>query len=980
MEGIYLKKFKEEYKKLNPEQKEAVDAIEGPVLVVAGPGTGKTQILTLRIANIILKTDTAPSAILALTFTEAAAANMKKRLVSVIGSRGYYVSISTFHGFCNRIIQEFPEYFPKIIGGKNIDEAGQIEIIQEILRKNKFKEIKPFGDQYFYTRKIIAVVKKMKNEGIAAEDLKKITDKEKRKAKREKLPLGKKIKEEKRIRKNEELQIVFKEYEKALRKKGYYDYEDMVLFTVKALQKNKDFLLELQETYQYILVDEHQDTNGAQNKVVELLGNFHKNPNIFAVGDEKQAIFRFQGASLENFLFFKKKYPEAKLISLRSNYRSTEKILNAAHSLVEHNREKISAELTAVKIGKSEKIKIFSFQEEEEEIAFVAEKIKEAVKRGTKPEEMAVIFRENKDAEKIAEIFLKEGINFSVESDADIFSDREIQKIVILLKAVNDFKNDEAVLSALHLDFLRIKPLDVFKIIELREETGEAAIKIIANEKKMAEAGIEEAKKIFEIFKKISEWKTMSQNYGPVFVLEKIIKDSGLAEKILTLSNYFEVLEKVAVLFKEAKRMAGARREYTLNEFLKHLDLLKEEGIRLKGREVKREGMVRMMTAHRAKGLEFDLVFIVFAVDGHFGNKRVAEAFYLPEELSFRIDKAEKNEDERRLFYMAMTRARREVVITFAERGGDGSEQAPCQFIEEIKPELKEMKKIEGKKKEFYFLKEEEKKAEEAEKSFLKEKFLEKGLSVTALNNYLECPWKFFYESLIKMPKVKPKQASFGTAVHAALTKFFNKKREGKEAGEVFLMSEFKSALKREGMREEDFQESLKKGKRILPVYFKNYKDVWNYNTKNEVKIRGEFFNEGIILNGIIDKMEFISPLSRKIDVVDYKTGKYKTRNEIEGKTKGGDGNYKRQLVFYKILLGALPEKYQLDKAVIDFIEPEESGKFRKEYFEINEEEMNKLEEEIKRVWEEIVDFSFFSKKCGEKKCEYCRLREKMMS
>ncbi|MFA5172994.1 MAG: ATP-dependent DNA helicase [Candidatus Paceibacterota bacterium] len=976
MESVYLKRFKEEIAKLNPEQKEAVEAIEGPVMVVAGPGTGKTQILTLRIANILEKTDTTPEAILALTFTDSATANMKKRLVSIIGSRGYYATISTFHGFCNKIIQEYPEFFPEIIGGKSIDEIGRTELIQEIIRKNKFKEIKPFGNPYYYTQKIISTIKKLKNEGIAAADLKKITEKEERALKKEKLPAGKRMKEERRIRKNKELSFVYKEYQKGLRKKGYYDFEDMVLMTLKALKKNKDFLLELQETYQYILVDEHQDTNGAQNKVIELLGNFHENPNIFVVGDEKQAIFRFQGASLENFLFFKQKYKKAKLINLKSNYRSTQNILDAADSLIENNREKIPAKLKAEAKGKSEKIKIRVLTNKEEEMDFVAEKIKEEIKEGTQPEEIGVIFRENKDAEDIAEALKRKGINFSVESDTDIFQDREVQKLITLLSAVEKIGDDEKLLQALHLDFLKIKQLDIFKLLEAREKTGTAIVRIISDRRKMAEAEIEETEKIFAFFEKLMEWKKESHNYGPVAILEKTIKDSGFSEKVLSLPNYFEILEKVSVLFKEAKRMAAIRKEYSLTDFLEHLELLKEEGIRLKGKETRREGMARLMTAHKAKGLEFDVVFIIGARDGHFGNKRTMEAFQLPNELSFRVEKAEKNEDERRLFYMAITRARKKVFITYPEYSEEGKEQAPSQFIEEIKKELKEERKEEKKKKEFYFLKKDERKAEEAEKSFLKEKFLRKGLSVTALNNYLECPWKFFYESLIKMPKMKMKQASFGTATHEALNRFFNKKRKGEKADSKFILKEFERALKLEGLREEDFESALSKGKRILPDFYNNYKDIWNYNTKNEVRIRGEFFDKGIILNGMIDKMEFITPTSQKIDIVDYKTGKPKSRNEIEGKTKTSGGEYKRQLVFYKILLQALPQKFILDKAILDFVEPTDGGKFRKEYFEISEKETEDLKKEIERVWEEILNFSFWNERCQDKKCKYCRLRE----
>ncbi|MFM2357453.1 MAG: hypothetical protein RJA61_190, partial [Candidatus Parcubacteria bacterium] len=338
--------FDSAYKTLNKAQKQAVDTIEGPVMVVAGPGTGKTQILTLRIANILLKTDTAPENILALTFTESGVLSMRKRLSRIIGTVAYRVSINTFHGFANEIIQNNPEEFPHIIGSRSTTDIEQIGIVEKILQENDFEFLKPYGDQNYFVKPILSGINDLKREGIDTENFKGLIKKaqdefvsivdlyhEKGAHKGKMKGVYKDL--EKVISKNKELSKIYDIYESSLRKAKLYDYNDMIMEVLRALRSNEDLLLRLQEQHQYILVDEHQDTNNAQNKILELLAShFAPRPNLFVVGDEKQAIFRFQGASLENFLYFKKLYPETVLISLVENYRSTQSILDGAHSML----------------------------------------------------------------------------------------------------------------------------------------------------------------------------------------------------------------------------------------------------------------------------------------------------------------------------------------------------------------------------------------------------------------------------------------------------------------------------------------------------------------------------------------------------------------------------------------------------------------------------------------------------------------------
>jgi len=970
----YRQKFNKEYEKLNLRQKEAVDAIEGPVMVVAGPGTGKTQILTLRIANILLKIDTPPDSILALTFTDSAATNMKRRLTSLIGSRGYYVNISTFHGFCEEIIKNYPEYFPEIIGGKNIDSAAAILLIRNILDENNFIELKPIGDKFFYAKEIISKISFLKKDGISPENYLSFLENEEKKANLPKISA--KLIFLRKLRRSFELAKIYRAYQDKIRSAHLYDFDDMILETVLALEKNHELLLELQETYQYILVDEHQDTNRAQNKVVELLGNFYANPNIFVVGDEKQAIYKFQGASLENFLYFKNKYPSAKIITLEENYRSTDAILNAAFSLIKKNKSVLSENLKAKKTG-GEKIKILSFNSPSEEIYFIAKDIKKKIAEGKKPKDITVLFRENKEAPPLAEALAELTIPFSIGSNINLFNDPDLKKLISIFEAIGKFGNIEKTIFAMHADFLNIPPLGIYELLEFSRALKKPLLSLASRSEFLKEKEVAGADKISAFAEHLSFWRGKSHNENFLKFFERVAKESGFVTYLLNQKNYPEKINRLSSLFREIKKSISANPTYNLNNFLDFVDLAKENEISISSNSEIISDTVRLLTAHKAKGLEFEIVYLSGAVDRRWGNKYKKEFFLLPTS-PFSSPEAEKNEEERRLFFMAITRAKDECFITFHRFREDGKEITPSQFIEEIEETHKETiefpPNLEPADK---FLSSPEiiikNETEENEKNFLKEIFLRRGLSVTALNNYLECPWKFFYVNLVRLPQAKPPALSFGSAIHRTLRNFFEAKKTTRNPDEKFLTAEFALELKKELLTENDYLRLLEKGKKILPQYFTVYNQSWNYHTKNEIKIENMFFNN-IKLSGILDKLE-LSSNPEEITVVDYKTGAPKSRNEIEGKTSTSRGDYKRQLVFYSIILSGYKIPYRMERGVLDFIEPLSSGHFKKEEFIISGEETKNLSDLIKQVWDEIINFKFWHRRCFDKKCPFCSLR-----
>ena len=986
--------FAAEYKKINKAQKEAVGAVDGPVMVVAGPVTGKTKILTLRIANILQKTQVDPENILALTFTEAGAAEMRKRLADMIGTPAYRVTIGTFHGFCNDIIKQNPGSFPRIIGAESITEVDQVKIIEEALNQLPLTELRQYGDPLYYIRPILSSINELKREGVSPEDFKMIVTNEltafdeipdlyhEKGAHKGKMK-GDHQKLQKQLSKNAELERVYTFYQEKLAERRLYDYSDMIMEAVRALQDDSGLLLQLQEQYQYLLVDEHQDTNNAQNKLIELLCNFHPDPNLFVVGDEKQAIFRFQGASLENFLYFKKLYPNAKLIVLEENYRSHQSILDAAHSILAGQKP-----LKAQKDKKAVSIKLGEFAKPDEELYFLAQSVKKSIDGGMEPEEIAILYRENRDTGDIARALEKLGVSYVIESDQDIMADSNIRKLLLLFQTVSNFGSDELLLSALHIDFLGIDPLDVYQFISYSNDKRLPAYVLIKSPEKLKELGLESAAKMSEFYSNLSRWAMIAKNENAEQVFEVIIRESGFLASILNKIDAGEKLDRVNGLFNELQALVMRHKEFSLASFLEYLDTLRLHNMLLKRSSHSTPGRVRLMTAHRSKGQEFDCVYIVNAFDGHWGHKRRPQLISLPDRVfSLAGDKVPErgtnDDDERRLFYVALTRARKEVTITYASESRDGKQLLPAQFITEIKPELIEnidVKKIQKElavHKDFLFTASPDREPDIKNKEFIKRIFTTYGLSVTGLNNYLTCPWNYFYTNLLRIPKAKTKHQMYGTAVHGALKEFFDEAKTKLPPVE-WLVEKFTEYLGREPLNEKDLVDSAVKGRSALKGWYEQYHGVWNRNTLTEFSIKGIILAPDVRITGKLDKLELSD--SKAVRVVDYKTSKPKTRNDIEGNTQSSDGNIKRQLVFYKLLLSKFDDgkRYTMSAAEIDFIEPNDKGQYKKEAFEITDQEVEELVIEINRVADEILNLKFWNRICDDKDCEYCALRKMM--
>lgn len=994
---------------LNSAQRQAVDTIEGPVMVIAGPGTGKTQILTFRVANILLNTQVNPENILALTYTESGVHAMRKRLVEIIGTPAYKVEINTFHGFCNELIKNNSEEFPHLLTAESASELDQIQIIEEFIQEEKLEYLKPFGDPLYYVKPILSSIEELKKEGISTEkfenavtqeeeDFWKITDLHHEKGKYQGKMKGEYDKKLIKINKNKELIKAYRFYQNNMSEKKLYDFSDMLLEVVRVLEQNEQFLLRLQEQYQYLLIDEHQDTNAAQNRIVELLCNFYDNPNLFVVGDEKQAIYRFQGASLENFLYFKKIYPEAVLINLKDNYRSSQTILDASGSLISNNTianallPESQMSLSARSKHPEERVKIISTNDYYAEYYYVAEEIKKKIENGVTPSEIAVLAKENKDLNPLVDVFEQMSIHYVNESTQDILQDIEIQKLILLFETISKLGYDEPLIKAMHIDSLEINPLDIYKLVELARKNDSSLWELLDKGGYQYEVELHSGEKIEEFYKLLKECKVLSQNDRFDVFFKKVLNDSGFLKKVITKKNFVHTLDKISTLFEEVKGNMERNVSFNLQDFMKYIDLTRQHKIRIKNfTKTIRKDAVRIMTAHKSKGLEFDHVFIINTYDGHWGNTRKKGShFSVPwdylREKFIGINKEELNEDERRLFYVALTRARKEVFVSYSMYGRDGKEQVASQFVNEILDTYKKIINIEEFEKDFLSNKQvilssfqpsfsSIKNAYLENKSYFAELFMKKGFAPTHLNNYLKCPWKYFFDNLIQLPSPMEKSNMYGSAIHKALNDYLLLKDKNSDPLE-FLEQSYMKELKKYPLPPVDLEDLKVKGKNSLEGYYHQRMKYWANDLLSELKIKGIHFSDKVTLAGRIDMVEPIDG-SNNVRVYDFKTGKPKSRNQIEGNVKEGDGNYKRQLVFYKLLL----DKYQYKKmnmteGIIEFIDPTESGQYRHEVFTITNEEVKALEQQIKQVTDEILDMAYWDKGCMKDDCEYCALRK----
>ena len=1013
-------RFIEEYNRLNDQQRIAVDTIEGPVMVIAGPGTGKTQILASRIGKILLDTDAQPDNILCLTYTDSGVIAMRKRLLQFIGPDAYKVNIHTFHAFCNEVIQENLSAFEKTALDP-ISELESVELFKKLI--DGFPANHPLkryrGDVYYEINNLQNLFSTMKKEGWTPAFIEEKIDAYlteiptrdefiyKRKYKQFNagdLKVEKILDEKEKMDKLRAAVNEFSRFQKMMTDRKRYDFDDMINWVIRAFEENKNLLARYQEQYQYILVDEYQDTSGTQNRIVELLIRYWKQPNVFVVGDDDQSIYRFQGANIENMLQFANKYSEdLKTIVLDKNYRSTQPILDLSHGLISRNEERLVAQLpnlTKDLKAENNKIKhlihpphIREYETQREEMIDITRQVQKLVAEGTAPGRISVIYRENRYGEELTAYFRLMNIPVYSKRSLNLFDLPLAQKVILLLRYLEaemdmPFSGDEMLFELLHADWFGIAPIEIAKLSMEHAEKRTPLRKLLV-EKISAPPKDLFSKTIPENMKNagrlVEELLSSVPNLTLQQLVEKIIRETGLLGNIMRAPDKNWQMQVLTSLFDFIKEETRRNPTMDLSRLVRLLDLMEDEEIRLPMVQVSGSDKgVNLLTAHGAKGLEFEHVFVA-GCNANFWEKKKnnRKGYRLPDTIFDAGATKDDTEEQRRLFYVALTRAEQHLYISYAQYKNDGKGLEPSVFIEELKeksgipvekviitpelltdfarlrfgtPEAPEIDKM-----------------EEDYVTLVLDKFI---LNVTALNTYLKCPLEFYFRTLVRIPSPKNETLEFGSAAHYALEQLFKKMQEDpKEAfpsREIFIADfEWYMQRHRESFTREEYERRMEYGREILSNYYNSRIPTFLKVVAVERNIRNVVV-DGVPLKGKLDKLEFDG---NAVNVVDYKTGnpdnaRKKMKNPEKDPPNGGD--YWRQAVFYKLLVDHYEQKkWKAVSTEFDFIEPDEKKKLKTEKLVITEQDIDALREQIVTVWAKIQNREFYTG-CGKEDCHWC--------
>lgn len=615
-------------KTLNDKQQEAVELTDGPILILAGAGSGKTRVLTTKVAYLVLDKDVNPYNILAITFTNKAAKEMKERTVKMLGKDAYNIQISTFHSLGLLILRE---NYDKLGYDKNLtilDSDDTLTVIKKILKE---KNLDP---KAYNPRAIKNKISSAKNELVTPEEYGVFASSEYEQI----------------------ITEIYQKYEKKIKTNNSVDFDDLLILPIKLFKKYPEILQKYQERFKYLLVDEYQDTNEAQYILIKMLSAKYK--NICVVGDIDQSIYGFRGANYRNILNFEKDYPNANVILLEENYRSTSNILNVANDIIKNNKKRKEKNLWT-KNEEGLKIKYHRSYDEQDEAHYVMDGIKRLINAGEDKEGIAVLYRTNAQSRNMEEALLRENIPYKVVGSFYFYNRKEIKDLISYLKLIYNQNDDVSLMRVINVPKRQIGP----KTIE------NLAIKATTNGTSMYDA-IDSGKEL-EFKKIIEKIKKQSEDISLTDLVDLILTESGIKkelenEKTLEAEVRLENLEEFKSITKNFEENNGI---ISLEEFLMEISLVSDIEEHKNNTDV-----VTLMTIHSAKGLEFNHVFIIGLEEGIFPHTNCMDS---PDEI----------EEERRLCYVAVTRAKQSLTLVNSKRRmlyGNTNANPPSRFIEEI--------------------------------------------------------------------------------------------------------------------------------------------------------------------------------------------------------------------------------------------------------------------------------------------------------
>ena len=1020
----YNQSFQKVLSLLNDQQRVAVDQIEGPVLVIAGPGTGKTHILSARIGRILMETDAQAQNILCLTFTDAGVHAMRERLLQFIGPEAHRLHIYTFHSFCNTIIQDNLERFGRQ-DMEPLSELERVDIIRQLLDELPLKHPLRLGrnDPYFYEKHLQGLFQRMKSEGWSVEYVNDQIDNYLEglperaafiyKVNRGDIKKGalKTAKIEEEIEKMERLRAgarLFPSYQRLMNRGRRYDYDDMILWVLQAFEEHENLLRSYQEQYLYLLIDEYQDTNGAQNEIIRKLVSYWEQPNLFIVGDDDQSIYEFQGARLKNILDFYHTYEDGlRLVVLASNYRSSQPILDTSASLIGFNELRILENLSELNVSKDLKAKHPDFSQElqtpriiqypnllQEEVALAAE-LKSLQESEFPLGEVAVIYAQHRQVEGLVELLEKNSIPYNLKRKVNILHLPLIRNFRLMLEYFQaeyllPDSGASALYQILHFPFLEIHPDDIAALSIHQAKLGwdkRKAWRQLLGEAVADSSFLLKSRDAIERFLAFEiQMQEVFTSIGVPAFAERLLNRSGLLKYLLEQPDKAWWIQVFRAFIEFVRKEAAKMPQLTLAQLLTTLNRMDSNRlpIALNQAAYAQEG-VNLLTAHSAKGLEFERVYVLDCSSKFWEPRTRASSyqFSLPDTLTFSGEE-DALEARRRLLYVAMTRAKAYLQLSFSESDTEGKPLQPAIFINEIvdssgigieREELPDEQMLEA---EVLRLLEQTPpslpKLDGATVDALLEGF---QLSVSAMSRYLSCPLAFFYENVIKAPILMSPAAHYGTAMHNTLQRYFERMKVAK--GQVFpaleqMISIFEQEMIRRSafMPNDQYERRLNAGKQHLQGYYQHHHINWKKDVRLEYKPRNVEV-EGVPITGSIDKVEQVD--NTYVRLLDYKTGSQQ-KSKLQRPTKANPhgGIYWRQLVFYKLLYENYPANTRMANiGVISYLEPNTRGEYTERSIKIEAQDVMQLKQMITDTYQKIKDHDFYTG-CGKESCSWCRL------
>lgn len=1008
---IHNERFAALLKQLNTAQRLAVERIDGPLLAVAGPGTGKTQLLAARIGQILLTTDTSANNILCLTFTDAGVQAMRERLLQFIGPEAHRVHITTFHAFCNSIIQDHPDLF----GRYDLETLSDLDGIE--IRRQLLSELPPdhvlrrgyvdFGYTEPHLKHLFQIMKRENwspsylseaideyledlpnRKAFVYQNTKKGTY---NKGELKQAKVNEEVNKMERLRQAGNLLPV---YNRLLSKMKRYDYDDMILWVIREFSQNENLLRAYQERYFYYLVDEFQDTNGAQNDLLHLLADFWgDNPNLFAVGDDDQSIYEFQGARIKNIREFTERYAaHVAVVPLSDNYRSTQHILDAAGSLIGLNQERLSQQLTTEDgelfnkqlVAASEPkdyayCGIVAYVNPVHEQVAILNAIEELRAKQVKLSEIAIICRKHDQYEAFMTIFDKKDIPYNTRRPANVLLQpiaKQILRILSYLQREYDEPHSasDVLYEILHYDCWYPRPNAL--------QLANFAAHLANNENLVWREELLKDEALAPFAQILEDLLIDIPNLPLPDLVERVVNRTGILRQALSQQDRVWAVQTLNTFYNFTAQEYAKAPFFNVSKFLALCNTMQSSNLRLPiERNISVGDGVHLLTAHGAKGLEYEYVFMPSCNSNAWETARSNnKRFSLPDTLTLSSE-SDEEESMRRLFYVGMTRAKQFLQLSFYQHNQKGEAVPKTKFLDELLDKglvgLEEKTVSEADVLQQQILKLTETAIPRAPQlpSVVLDKLLENfALSASSLNRFLNCPLEFYYQNILGIPTGTSEYAAYGLAVHQALERAF--RRMLAHPNQQFawtegFMSDFDTALTRQKrfFSPDSFRRHREQAQANLPTYYAQRSRVWQKNVRVEQRYPRTTF-EDIRLTGIIDKV--VLQADNTVLIADYKTGKLDESHLAAVTLKSQGGKYRRQLLFYKLLFeNGDPLSLPVRKGAIDYLTPDDSGEYPLKEINLEADEMIIFRQIVRDTWKRIMAHDFHEG-CGKLTCRWC--------